>query len=61
MCSQLAKPKIKVHADATTFKLDVTKQEAYAQVLEQAAALFSDERNWVVAMSCETAHDYHTC
>ncbi|KAI9055511.1 hypothetical protein LZ554_000459 [Drepanopeziza brunnea f. sp. 'monogermtubi'] len=36
-----------VHADASTFPSDLTKQEAYTQVLEQAEALFEGQRNWV--------------
>jgi len=36
-----------VHADATTFRHNVSKREAYAQVLEQATALFEGQRNWV--------------
>lgn len=36
-----------VHADASTFGQGVTKNEAYAQVLEQAQALFDGQRNWV--------------
>lgn len=36
-----------VHADASDFKAGVTKEEAYSQVLEQAEALFSGQRNWV--------------
>ncbi|MCJ1396285.1 hypothetical protein MMC18_009174 [Xylographa bjoerkii] len=36
-----------VHADAATFQPDVSKQEAYTQVMEQAAALFEGQRNWV--------------
>lgn len=36
-----------VHADASTFKPNVTKEDAYTQVLEQATALFEDQRNWV--------------
>ncbi|MCJ1299277.1 hypothetical protein MMC08_002069 [Hypocenomyce scalaris] len=36
-----------VHADASNFHAGVTKQEAYAQVYEQAEALFESQRNWV--------------
>jgi len=36
-----------VHAEASTFASGITKEEAYAQVLEQAAALFDGQRNWV--------------
>lgn len=36
-----------VHADASNFKAGITKADAYAQVLEQARALFDGQRNWV--------------
>jgi L-methionine (R)-S-oxide reductase len=36
-----------VHADASNFSEDVTKEEAYKQVLEQAEILFEGQRNWV--------------
>ncbi|RDW62590.1 GAF protein [Coleophoma crateriformis] len=36
-----------VHADASTFADGITKEEAYAQVLDQAEALFDGQRNWV--------------
>ncbi|CAD0088570.1 unnamed protein product, partial [Aureobasidium vineae] len=35
-----------VHADASNFVSNVSKQEAYTQVLEQARGLFYDQRNW---------------
>ncbi|CAC9893769.1 unnamed protein product, partial [Aureobasidium pullulans] len=35
-----------VHADASNFDSNVSKQEAYAQVLEQARGLFFEQRNW---------------
>jgi putative methionine-R-sulfoxide reductase with GAF domain len=37
----------KVHADASDFASDVTKEDAYKQVLQQAEALFHEQRNWV--------------
>ena len=37
----------KVHADSSNFASGVSKQEAYEQILEQAKALFEDQRNWV--------------
>jgi hypothetical protein len=37
----------KVHADASNFASDVTKEDAYKQVLQQAEALFHGQRNWV--------------
>lgn len=36
-----------VHADASNFADDVTKEDAYEQVLLQAEGLFTDQRNWV--------------
>ncbi|PHH76587.1 hypothetical protein CDD80_1408 [Ophiocordyceps camponoti-rufipedis] len=36
-----------VHADATEFANDVTKDEVYDQLLLQARALFAGQRNWV--------------
>ncbi|KAH9212198.1 GAF domain-like protein [Leptodontidium sp. 2 PMI_412] len=36
-----------VHADSSNFASDITKEEAYKQVLEQAEALFEGQRNWV--------------
>ncbi len=42
-----------VHADASNFAENVTKQEAYEQVLQQAAGLFDGQRNWYVwALPC---------
>ncbi|KAH0383830.1 GAF domain-like protein, partial [Aureobasidium melanogenum] len=41
----------KVHADASNFVSDVSKQEAYTQVLEQARGLFYEQRNWVCNLS----------
>ncbi|KAM7196487.1 GAF domain-like protein, partial [Rhypophila sp. PSN 637] len=36
-----------VHADASNFAADITKEEAYQQVLDQAEGLFYEQRNWV--------------
>lgn len=36
-----------VHAEASTFGSGLSKREVYAQVLEQARALFDGQRNWV--------------
>ncbi|KAM3419028.1 hypothetical protein BST61_g4983 [Cercospora zeina] len=51
-----------VHADSSNFVAGVTKTQAYDQALDQAKALFVDQRNWV----CNTAnaasllwHAYH--
>jgi len=38
---------VEVHADASNFVSNVSKQEAYTQVLESARGLFYDQRNWV--------------
>ncbi|KAK7726121.1 hypothetical protein SLS63_007798 [Diaporthe eres] len=48
-----------VHADASTFAEGVSKEEALQQVLDQAAALFDGQRNWV----CQTSQATHqlTC
>ncbi|KAI4852042.1 GAF domain-like protein [Aureobasidium sp. EXF-8845] len=36
-----------VHADASNFVSNMSKQEAYTQVLDAARGLFYDQRNWV--------------
>ncbi|KAF7887583.1 hypothetical protein EAF00_009877 [Botryotinia globosa] len=36
-----------VHADSSTFKADISKAEAYAQVLDEARGLIDGQRNWV--------------
>ncbi|KAE8441499.1 hypothetical protein EG329_004887 [Mollisiaceae sp. DMI_Dod_QoI] len=38
---------IMVHADSSNFKTDISKEDAYKQVLEQAEALFEGQGNWV--------------
>ncbi|KAF5615144.1 Free methionine-R-sulfoxide reductase [Fusarium sp. NRRL 52700] len=38
---------IQVHADASNFADDITKKDAYEQVLWQAEGLITDQRNWV--------------
>lgn len=38
---------LQVHADASTFAEGLSKKEVYAQVLDQAKALFEGQRNWV--------------
>jgi hypothetical protein len=40
-----------VHADASNFAEDITKEEAYKQVLEAAEVLFEEQRNWVRLLS----------
>ncbi|KAK6332511.1 hypothetical protein TWF730_004176 [Orbilia blumenaviensis] len=36
-----------VHADATHFGANVTKHDAYEQVIEQLQGLMDGQRNWV--------------
>lgn len=36
-----------VHADSSNFASNVSKADAYKQVLEQAEALFEGQKNWV--------------
>ncbi|KAF3047088.1 hypothetical protein E8E12_011126 [Didymella heteroderae] len=43
-----------VHADASAFADGLSKHEVYAQVLEQARALFDGQRNWF-------ADEYQVC
>lgn len=40
-----------VHAESSTFAEGMSKKEVYAQVIEQARALFEDQRNWVRGQS----------
>ncbi|KAF2798296.1 GAF domain-like protein [Melanomma pulvis-pyrius CBS 109.77] len=53
-----------VHAEASTFAEGLNKKEVYEQVLEQARALFDDQRNWVSCNLSNTAsllyHAYHS-
>ncbi|KAF2628355.1 GAF domain-like protein [Macroventuria anomochaeta] len=52
-----------VHADASAFADGLTKQEVYAQVLEQARALFDGQRNWVCNFANTASllwHAYHS-
>ncbi|OCL07541.1 GAF domain-like protein [Glonium stellatum] len=44
-----------VHAEASTFVKGLVKREVYAQVLEQARALFEGQRNWVTSNLSNTA------
>jgi hypothetical protein len=41
-----------VHADASNFVSNMSKQEAYTQVLDAARGLFYDQRNWVSLAFC---------
>ncbi|KIN05788.1 hypothetical protein OIDMADRAFT_112690, partial [Oidiodendron maius Zn] len=36
-----------VHADSSNFASNITKEDAYEQVLSQAGGLFDGQRNWV--------------
>ncbi|OCL01017.1 GAF domain-like protein, partial [Cenococcum geophilum 1.58] len=47
------------HAEASTFAEGLTKQEVYAQVLEQARALLEEQRNWVCNLSNTASLLYH--
>lgn len=52
-----------VHADSSHFSEGMNKSEVYAQVLEQARALFDGQRNWVCNFSNAAAllwHAYHS-
>ncbi|TVY52602.1 Free methionine-R-sulfoxide reductase, partial [Lachnellula suecica] len=48
-----------VHADASNFASDVTKEEAYRQVLLHAAALFEGQRNWVCNLANTSSLLFH--
>ncbi|KAK8188827.1 GAF domain-like protein [Phyllosticta capitalensis] len=48
-----------VHAESSTFAAGITKAQAYAQVLEQAAALMDGQRNWVFNLSNVASLLYH--
>ncbi|KAF2153887.1 GAF domain-like protein [Myriangium duriaei CBS 260.36] len=55
----LAVPQRIVHADASNFAAGISKRDAYAQVLDQAAALFHEQRNWVCNLSNTASLLYH--
>ncbi|KAI6608876.1 hypothetical protein MCOR07_011723 [Pyricularia oryzae] len=58
-----ALPRKMVHADASNFGANVTKEEAYKQVLEQAEGLFDGQRNWVCNLANTASllwHAYHS-
>jgi L-methionine (R)-S-oxide reductase len=38
---------VQVHADSSNFAEGMSKSEVFAQVLEQARALFEGQANWV--------------
>ena len=38
---------VQVHADASNFAADVTKEEAYKHVVENIEELMEGQRNWV--------------
>ncbi|KAI9709281.1 MAG: hypothetical protein M1820_003401 [Bogoriella megaspora] len=48
-----------VHAEATNFAEGVSKHDAYAQVIEQAHALFEGQRNWVCNLANASSLIYH--
>ncbi|TPX13294.1 uncharacterized protein E0L32_006267 [Thyridium curvatum] len=49
----------KVHADASNFAADITKEEAYEQVLSQAGGLFDGQRNWVCNLANTSSLLWH--
>ncbi|KAF1836281.1 GAF domain-like protein [Decorospora gaudefroyi] len=52
-----------VHADSSNFAQGMSKKEVYAQVLEQARALFDGQRNWVCNFANTASllwHAYHS-
>ncbi|TVY20757.1 Free methionine-R-sulfoxide reductase [Lachnellula arida] len=48
-----------VHAEASNFASDVTKEEAYKQVLTQATALLDGQRNWVCNLANTSSLLWH--
>ena len=42
-----------MHADSSSFADGMSKKEVYAQVLEQARALFDGQRNWASNACCK--------
>ncbi|TVY89059.1 Free methionine-R-sulfoxide reductase, partial [Lachnellula willkommii] len=51
--------KSQVHAEASNFASDVTKEEAYKQVLTQATALLDGQRNWVLNLANTSSLLWH--
>ncbi|KAF2462265.1 GAF domain-like protein [Lineolata rhizophorae] len=49
-----------VHAEASTFAAGLSKADAYAQVLEQAEALFEGQRNWVCNLANTASLLWHS-
>lgn len=48
-----------VHAEASTFARGLGKREVYAQVVEQARALFDGQRNWVCNLANTSSLLWH--
>ncbi|KAK3080552.1 hypothetical protein LTS18_000333 [Coniosporium uncinatum] len=48
-----------VHAESSTFASGMSKREVYAQILEQARALFEGQRNWVCNLANASSLVYH--
>ncbi|KAH7132238.1 GAF domain-like protein [Dendryphion nanum] len=48
-----------VHAEASTFAEGLGKKEVYAQILEQARALFEGQRNWICNLANTSSLLYH--
>ncbi|KAF2746284.1 GAF domain-like protein [Sporormia fimetaria CBS 119925] len=52
-----------VHADSSTFAQGLSKKEVYAQIRDQAEALFDGQRNWVCNLANVASllwHGYHS-
>ncbi|KAK0745216.1 GAF domain-like protein [Apiosordaria backusii] len=47
-----------VHADATNFSPNLTKPEAYQQLLDEVEGLFYEQRNWVCVANVNWAGFY---
>ncbi|KAK3378057.1 GAF domain-like protein [Podospora didyma] len=48
-----------VHADASNFAPELTKEEAYEQVHDQAEGLFYEQRNWVCNLANTSSLLWH--
>lgn len=60
--SFLAKSRLtsnQVHADSSNFSAASTKEQVYTQILESAAALFQDQRNWVANLANASSLMWH--
>lgn len=48
-----------MHADSSNFTAGSTKEQVYSHVLEAAAALFAEERNWVANLANSASLLWH--